>query len=190
MNSKLFVAAAFAAVIATPAFANPASGPRIEGVVGWDKPSIDGLDDAQNGADGVVFGLGVGYDTVVANALAIGIDAEITDGDAGWKFSDDEDGASLLFGRDLYVGARFTTQASDKISLYAKVGYTNARLTSVVTEDGVSEKDSASAEGFRTGLGAQYLVTNNAYLGTEYRYSNYEAGLSRHQVVATLGWRF
>ena len=40
------------------------------------------------------------------------------------------------------------------------------------------------------GLGAQYALGSHAYLGAEYRYSNYEAGLSRHQAVGTIGFRF
>ena len=40
------------------------------------------------------------------------------------------------------------------------------------------------------GIGAQFGLNRNLYLGGKYRYSNYEADFSRHQVVGTLGLRF
>ena len=46
------------------------------------------------------------------------------------------------------------------------------------------------ADGGRVGLGAQFLIGKSAYVGAEYRYSNYEAGLSRNQVALTVGTRF
>ena len=40
------------------------------------------------------------------------------------------------------------------------------------------------------GVGAQIGLGSNAYLKTEYRYSNYQDGVDRHQVVGGLGFRF
>jgi outer membrane immunogenic protein len=34
------------------------------------------------------------------------------------------------------------------------------------------------------------MIGSSAYIGAEYRYSNYEADISRHQVAGTLGFRF
>jgi outer membrane immunogenic protein len=98
--------------------------------------------------------------------------------------------ARLSAGRDLYVGGRITGAVSDKFNVYAKAGYTNARFKGRVTTGATTVSDSANADGFRAGVGAQYMVTSNAYVGAEYRYSNYEAGLSRHQLAATIGYRF
>ena len=64
-----------------------------------------------------------------------------------------------------------------------KGGYTNARLK---IEDCCAD----NGDGFRLGLGGQYLISGKTYVGAEYRYSNYEADLERHQVALTLGTRF
>ncbi len=54
----------------------------------------------------------------------------------------------------------------------------------------MTTSESANGDGIRAGVGGQYALGANSYIGTEYRYSNYEAGLSRHQVAATFGFRF
>lgn len=70
-----------------------------------------------------------------------------------------------------------------------KAGYTNARIRATVEEAGTITRDSANADGIRAGIGAQFAVGTNAYVGGEYRYSNYESDFSRHQAVLTLGFR-
>ena len=45
-------------------------------------------------------------------------------------------------------------------------------------------------DGIRAGAGAQIGLGSRAYLRTEYRYSNYQDGVDRHQVVGGLGLRF
>lgn len=185
-----FVAFAFAATaIAAPAMAAPISGARVEGVVGYDHVNID-FDGDDEGTGGVLYGLGVGYDFAVSPTFSLGIDAEATDSTADIEFVEGTDSAEISAGRDLYIGGRVTTAVSENFNLYGKLGYTNARLKASVTEDGVTTSESANGDGIRAGIGGQFAITGNSYIGTEYRYSNYEAGLSRHQVAATVGFRF
>ena len=78
--------------------------------------------------------------------------------------------------------------------LYAKAGYTNARI-GLDYEDGTAATDpdfsiGTNLDGVRAGAGAQFGIGENTYLKTEYRYSNYEQGFDRHQVVAGFGLRF
>ena len=60
-------------------------------------------------------------------------------------------------------------------------GYTSARFsaTTVGSADTIRVRDNFG--GFRVGAGGQYEVSPNALVGGEYRYSNYEDGISRHQ---------
>lgn len=188
-----FVAFAFAATaIAAPAMAAPISGARVEAVIGYDSVNADlsdfGLEDESQG--GVLYGVGVGYDFAVNPNFSVGIDAEATDSTADIEFVEGTDSAEISAGRDLYIGGRVTTAVSENFNLYGKLGYTNARLKASVTEDGVTTSESANGDGIRAGIGGQFAITGNSYIGTEYRYSNYEAGLSRHQVAATVGFRF
>lgn len=178
-----FVAFAFAATaIAAPAMAAPISGARVEGVIGYDHVNID-LEGDDEGTGGVLYGLGVGYDFAVSPTFAVGVDAEITDSTADVG---DEETGKVSAARDLYVGGRFTTAISDTFNLYGKLGYTNARLK--VEFDGESLGE--NGDGIRAGIGGQFALGANSYIGTEYRYSNYEGGFERHQLAGTVGFRF
>jgi outer membrane immunogenic protein len=182
--------AALAAGASTTAFAAELTGPRVEAVVGWDHVRANPAGTGRLNSDGFLYGLGLGYDFAVGGNVALGLDAEISDSTADFDVTAGTTRARLSAGRDLYVGGRITGAVSDKFNVYAKAGYTNARFKGRVTTGATTVSDSANADGFRAGVGAQYMVTSNAYVGAEYRYSNYEAGLSRHQLAATIGYRF
>ncbi len=188
----IFVLAATAATatLAAPATAANISGPRVELVAGWDKPSFDDTFGVDIDADGVVFGIGAGYDFAVGEKVALGIDLEATESTAGFRETDGTDTVEFDAGRDLYAGVRLTIAASERVNVYAKAGYTNARVEATLTTPTFAEELSGEADGARVGIGTQFAVGKKAYIGAEYRYSNYEADLSRHQAVATLGLRF
>ena len=78
--------------------------------------------------------------------------------------------------RDLSVGGRAGFGVGGNSLIYAKAGYTNARVR-VDYEDGTAGTvadftDRTNLDGVRAGLGAQIGLGPNAYLKTEYRYSN------------------
>lgn len=179
----LFATAAASAALlsATPALAQEAtavSGPRIEAVVGYDRVKVVGEKDG-----GALFGVGAGYDFAVGPAVSLGADVEATE---STQKEGDPDIAQVKAGRDLYAGGRVTYAVSPTANLYVKGGYTNARFKAT---DGVVT-DAANFDGYRLGAGGQLTLTNKAYVGAEYRHSNYEQGLSRNQVALTVGTRF
>ena len=169
---KRFAVAAVAAIaLATPALAQDEAtftGFRVEGLIGYDVVS----NPAVNDQDGLLYGVGVGYD-FNAGPVVLGVEADITDSTT--KFG------PLVSDRDLYVGARVGTVVGKSL-LYAKAGYTNARL-----ELG---SDGENLDGIRLGAGVEYALGGNMFLKGEYRYSNYEFDFSRHQVVGGFGFRF
>jgi len=179
----LFATAATAAIIgATPALAQGApaapTGPRVEAVVGYDRVKALGEKDG-----GILYGIGAGYDFAVGNGISLGADLEATD---STQKEGDPDIAEVKAGRDLYAGGRLTFAVSPTANLYVKGGYTNARFKATDSEDHFSE----NFDGFRLGAGGQLALGGKAYVGAEYRYSNYEQGLSRNQVALTVGTRF
>jgi len=190
---KFALAAVVACVVATPAVAQDTafSGPRIEGIVGYDRPDADG-----DNADGIVYGVGVGYDFRRGGAV-FGVEAEASDSTADECFSGvtvATDELCLDAGRDFYVGGRVGAVVGPRALLYAKAGYTNARAR-LTYEDGTAATApdfsiSDNLDGLRVGAGVEFAVSPNAYLRSEYRYSNYEAGFERHQVVGGFGFRF
>lgn len=182
--------AAVAISASAPAFAAGLTGPRVEAVIGWDHVRGNATGVGHADTDGFLYGLGLGYDFGIGNNVAFGLDAEISDSTADFDVTSGTTRARLSAGRDLYAGGRITGAVSEKFNVYAKVGYTNARLKGSVTTGTTTTTASGNADGIRAGVGAQFMLGTNAYIGAEYRYSNYEAGLSRHQVAGTIGYRF
>ncbi|MBS0504604.1 MAG: porin family protein [Proteobacteria bacterium] len=176
-------------VVASSAHAAAPAGGRAEAIVGWDKNKLDTGAGTLN-RDGVVFGLGLGYDFVIGTTASLGIDVEASESSADVSATSGTTSAKLSIGRDLYAGARATFALSDRANLYFKAGYTNARVKGSVTLAGTTTSASANADGIRGGAGVQFMLSSKMYVGGEYRYSNYENDYSRHQVVGTVGFRF
>ena len=178
------------AVAATPALAQDAanfSGPRVEGVIGWDRVQANGGHD-----DGLLYGIGAGYDFQNGN-MVYGLETELTDSDTkscvGATTAADPRLCAKT-GRDLYVGGRVGAVVGGSTLLYAKAGYTNARFKGSIDDGTVFISDGNNLDGVRVGAGAEYAIGTNSYLKAEYRYSNYEQGLERHQALAGFGFRF
>jgi outer membrane immunogenic protein len=183
-----------AAVSATPASAQeaaPFSGVRVEGIVGYDTTDVEDED-----SSGIAYGAGVGYDFQMGGLVA-GIEAEASDSTLDECVSDVDlvgDELCVQAGRDLYIGGRIGAAVSRNVLLYGKAGYTNARV-GVDYEDGTAGsaldfEDGENLDGVRAGAGLEFALGPNSFAKAEYRYSNYEQGFDRHQVVAGFGFRF
>jgi outer membrane immunogenic protein len=179
-------AVATAALAATPAMAQAPQGPRVEALVGYDAPRIDLSDVGVDGKfkdEGLLYGVGVGYDFGLSNGVSLGADLEATDS----RVKESNEAGTLKIGRDLYAGGRVSFPlGADGSNVYLKGGYTNARFTA---DDGLV-RDSANLDGYRLGAGAQFALSGKAYVGGEYRFSDYEQDVTRHQLALTVGTRF
>lgn len=191
---NLVLAALMAGTMATPALAQPVgnfSGLRVEGVVGYDRTDVE-----DEGSDGVTYGAGVGYD-LQTGGMVIGVEGEATDSTVdecvtGVEVTGDELCAQL--GRDLYVGGRVGAAINPNVLVYGKAGYTNNRVA-LTYQDGTLAttpdfERGENLDGLRVGGGLEFALGPNSYAKTEYRYSNYEQGFDKHQVVAGFGFRF
>jgi outer membrane immunogenic protein len=183
-----------AAISATPASAqeaSPFSGVRVEGIVGYDTTDVE-----DENSSGIAYGAGVGYDFQVGGLVA-GIEAEASDSTLDECVSDVDlvgDELCVQAGRDLYVGGRVGAAVSRNVLLYGKAGYTNARVA-LDYEDGTAGtvldfEEGENLDGVRVGAGLEFALGPNSFAKAEYRYSNYEQGFDRHQVVAGFGFRF
>lgn len=180
--TRITLQAATAAVftLAAPAMAQEstdtqiATGPRVELVVGYDSVRADLIE-----PDGYLVGLGAGYDLAVASNISVGADVEASIATT----EDDSLGVELEAGRDLYAGGRVSLAIADGANVYVKGGYTNARLKA----DGFGGENFG---GYRLGIGGEVAIMGKIYTGAEYRYSNYEADITRHQIAVKVGTRF
>ncbi|MCA1197667.1 porin family protein [Sphingomonas sp. R647] len=217
---RIAIAAALAAstMIATPAFAQDTdptfTGLRAGVVGGYDilRPGssedsdIDG--DDQN-VDGFLYGVELGYDIGVGGAV-VGVEAELSDS-TGKVESRSTDPNFFGFGevgagRDIYVGVRAGVLASPSTLIYAKGGYTNARLNVLATDGTTELRENFELDGWRIGAGVEKAIGTNSYAKLEYRYSNYsnanfeyrngaitedfDIDTDRHQVAVGVGFRF
>ncbi|EZP73308.1 Opacity protein precursor [Sphingomonas paucimobilis] len=174
---KLIASALLLASVTAPAMAQdavPFSGPYIGGVVGLDHFDFN----ADNHDSGLLYGGVIGYDINV-NGAVFGLEGEYSD-------SDVKEGLTRT-DRDLYAGVRVGGEVVPNVLLYAKGGYTNARLESRVSDDSVK------LDGYRLGAGVETTI-QGFIARAEYRYSSYErvAGTKpeRHQAALILGYRF
>jgi len=207
---KLVLAGLLASFAAAPAYAqestNPAfTGFRVEGVFGFDSLRANEEEDDEdedvatdNTESGLLYGIGIGYDVATSGGLA-GVEAEYTDSRVE-QCGDEEDDEDFCvgLGRDLYVGARVGVILSPAMLLYGKIGYTNLRTTLDTNgeldedeeENFLDEANLTGLDGVRVGGGIEFLLGTNAFVKAEYRYSNYEQGIQRHQGVVGVGFRF
>lgn len=202
MKTALLTAAGAAAVaMASPAFAQDATsaftGPYVGVVGGYDNLHVGSVP-GHDWNDGVMYGGVVGYDMNIAGAV-FGIEGEYSDSDAKFRADDafvTGDSFRLKTGRDLYAGVRIGGPVTQNVMLYAKGGYTNAKLKSR-EDDGLGTivTGSDKLDGYRLGAGAEYA--RGPLLGRlEYRFSHYGKytgtgiDIERHQVAAVVGYRF
>lgn len=191
---KKFVLAALAATaMATPALAQdaaPFTGFRLEGLVGYDNLRGNG-----GGRNGVAYGIGAGYDHQLGGAV-IGLEGEVMDSSAkgcDTNFVTTTDRICARAKRDFYVGARVGAAVTPSTLLYAKAGYTNARVGLDYTDTATPANNynlHENLDGFRVGAGVEQKVNQNLFVKAEYRYSNYQHGISRNQVLGGIGFRF
>ena len=216
----LLLAAGSAAALTVPAHAQEDrgfSGPWVAGVGGYDKNQAgDTTDDDVNedndqSAEGIVWGGAAGYD-VDLGTMVVGAEAELTESTADTRSLDGDPEnfglGSVEAGRDIYVGARAGFKATPNTLVYAKAGYTNARYNFLGTDGEVEDEQRLDVDGWRAGAGVEQKIGTNAFAKLEYRYSKYsdaevdfepegipdtgefDVDLDRHQVMASVGWRF
>ena len=214
---KYVIAALLAGSVAFPAMAqntSPFTGPRVEGLIGYDSLQSgereDNADTSDNDGDetidGVGFGVGAGYD-YDAGGVILGVEGEFMESTGSQDSDESIDGftRSVETGRDLYLGGRVGFQVAPSTLVYAKGGYTNLAVEANYEGADNSFEFDDNADGFRVGAGVEQLFGPNAYGKLEYRYSNYDnlehniegatdvsrnIDLDRHQVVAGVGFRF
>ncbi|GAA4643534.1 hypothetical protein GCM10023115_14940 [Pontixanthobacter gangjinensis] len=193
------MAAIAASAIATPALAQDSdnvSGARVAIITGIDAVDIDGTE------EGLLYGITAGYDFDLGGAV-VGVEAELADSTvdasangllvAGDRLEVDAE-------RDIYVGVRVGAALGGGGLVYAKAGYTNARLGTTYTDGATTINLGDNLDGYRLGFGAEFPLSDSVFVRGEYRYSDYgelEVGgtpvgldVSRHQGVVGIGFKY
>ncbi|GLT01161.1 hypothetical protein GCM10007897_25520 [Sphingobium jiangsuense] len=186
---KIAVAALAASVFALPAVAHAGGYIQVQG--GLD--AVSALDESK---EGFAYGAAVGYDVPVSSNMFVGVEGSVDDSSTKYCIRSIDvvgDKACLRTGRDLSVVARVGTNLSEAGQLYVLAGYTNARLR-LTYDDGATGANNfaygENGDGLRLGAGYKHNFGQNLFGKIEYRYSNYESDISRHNVLAAVGFNF
>jgi outer membrane immunogenic protein len=197
MLAALATSAAVAAAPAAAQTAQPFTGFRVEGLIGYDSLN-DRQGQDKSSSDGVLYGAAIGYD-IPAGPVVLGAEGEISGSSSDTRSNGIRvpgDQFRLGAGRDLYAGARVGYVISPVAMGYLKAGYTNAKFDARYTTAGVTTSNDQEVGGYRLGAGLEYAISPNTFVKGEYRYSHYDeldgVGINpnRHQLMAGLGLRF
>jgi outer membrane immunogenic protein len=111
----------------------------------------------------ITYGANAGVNIPLGDAI-VGVEATVDD-----VLEDQRE-----FGASARLGYTF-----DQVMLYGEAGYANY-------QDAFSRK----LDGLRVGGGLEYNISDNTYVGAEYRYTDFEAGVGKHAGQVSLGIRF
>jgi outer membrane immunogenic protein len=197
MRKYILAAALVAGTFAAPAMAQPAgdnptpyTGVKVEGLLGYDRLKVPG-----DHSNGVLYGGGVGYDAQMGS-MVVGVEGEAsgsTTDQCATSVSVTGDRLCAKLGRDLYVGGRIGAVVGGRTLVYAKGGYTNARVRLTYADGGTGVNNfniGSNKDGWRVGGGVEQSVGSRTFVKAEYRYSTYSGNIDKHQVVAGFGFRF
>lgn len=186
MRKLLFTLATLIAAASTPAFAD---GFRAEIHGGWDRVTIDGV----GGQSGAAYGLGLGYDVNLGERFFAGLDGNV-DENTTKECADDVlvagDRTCVKAGVDWSVGGRLGYRVGEGAKLYLLGAYTRARMKATYELAGTTTSAGDWGDGWRVGAGYQLRFGNGVYGKVEYRYSDYQGGFKRHNVIAGVGYQF
>lgn len=185
---KKFTVALLAALsFSAPALAFDGVTYRVEAHSGWDRIATGGH------KSGVVYGGAAGADLAVGEKIFVGLEGDI-DGSSIKECASNVvsfgDRLCLKAGRDLSLLGRVGAKLDGGYKVYVLGGYTNGRLIAKYTAGGTTGSAGANLDGARFGAGIEVPLRGKAYAKAEYRYSNYEQGVSRNQLLVGLGLTF
>ncbi|HYG48305.1 MAG TPA: outer membrane beta-barrel protein [Allosphingosinicella sp.] len=147
--------------------------------------------------DGVVYGGRVGYDFKAGRRFLLGIEGEVNGLTTDDALQSPFPPLSTGNGPEAYVGGRATFILSSRFRLFGGGGYSRTKQGNFVLLDpdpaplGTLGTIRRSYDGFRLSAGGQFLLGRRAFIGAEYRFSDYEGfAVSREQVVGSIGFRF
>lgn len=188
-NHRMLFAVAAAATALLGFVGEPAAAQTVRAEIhgGWDRASGDVR------KDGLLYGAGLGVDFRLGRVTAgLEADADFSTVDSCAKGAIvPGDKLCVAPGRDLSAVGRIGFDIAPKSRLYALAGYTNARVRVDYTPaTGAPTRESENLDGLRVGAGFQQDFGHGLYSKIEYRYSNYQSGFERHQVLAGLGIAF
>ncbi|WP_374942289.1 outer membrane protein [Sphingomonas sp.] len=141
---------------------------------------------------GVTYGLTLAYD-ITRKAMLLGLQVDLDASanracETGLILAGDR--ACVAAKRDSAISLRLGRALTGSTVAYGTLGYANARVEARYRGGGIKESDHETLNGVRVGVGLSTDLSRKLFGKAEYRYTNYDQGVSRHQGLAGLGLRF
>ncbi|MEY5007033.1 MAG: hypothetical protein RL764_349 [Pseudomonadota bacterium] len=180
MRKGLIFGAAFT-LLSTPAFAETNAWGGVSAGINIDGGSVSAI--GRLGVDtsigkGAFMGFGLGFG-----------DSGAKDCVKGYFVAGDR--VCVKGGRELLAETRLGAVTSGGSKIYALAGYTNLSVKATVSYQGSSASSpSTKLDGISAGLGYEMPLGSKAFLRTEFRYANYESGVTGTSVMPTIGFKF
>lgn len=156
----------------------PVSAPAIANLAAF--PELDNLDRFNGSADitasGFVGGVQAGYNWQFDNNVIAGVEADFQGsnlkGEAKLRANDFDIKAGTKVNWYGTLRARLGYTPVDRFMVYATGGYAYGKVNSYIDIDGKDASKSNTKSGWTVGAGAEYAITNNWTLKTEYLYTD------------------
>lgn len=205
----MFRALTVAAVVAIAATAVPASaaefsGFRAELQGGWDHPSVN-YDVNDNAGtfqgqyyvkhSGFMYGAEAGYDFAVSPTVILGVLGSVSGTTVKLQSEvvNNLYNASGSVGLNWNLAARAGFKVADSTLIYGAGGYASTKIKYYIdnpTTPALSYETNRTYGGFLLAAGVEQAFGEKFYGKVEYRYSNYQSGVHRNDVVFGAGMRF
>lgn len=189
MNTKFaaIASASLLAFVATPAMAEPFSGPYVGLEAGLDSYEVQAGDELDglsgNGVAGAVY---AGYDLPVSPSTFVGIEAKAALSAAEITADTGTDAFSASAKETFGATARLGAMLNDSTGLYARAGWENTRFK--LAANGVSESDRDDALVLGAGLETRFGEATS--FRVEYTYADYSDFIKNNAVRAGVSYRF
>lgn len=199
-TNSLVVAGILAASLPVTAHAAEFDGPYAGAQVGWSSNQIKNpetslgvipMDDDQQSVTGGIY---AGYDRRAADRVVVGVEG-------GLDFANDDEIKNTVTGDKYTINPKYsfdlTARAGYLVNpntlVYARGGYTNARMKTTIDSAVATTSATDNRDGWLVGAGVERQFMKNASTRIEYRYSDLSEGdgnFDRHRVLAGISYRF
>ena len=191
---------ALAMGLGSAASAEPFNGPFVGVQAGWNQDAPGTPSTAlgevvvDRSRDSVAGGVFAGYDYKISPRIVLGAEAGVTFG-ADDSLVRDTGSTRVTIDprRAIDLTARAGYRVTDNMLLYARAGYTNARVQTSL-EDGTGIRSASdNRDGWLVGGGLERALNDNISARLEYRYADLSEGdgkFDRHQALVGIAYRF
>jgi len=200
MVNSTILGTLLAVSVAVPVTAAGFDGPFVGAQVGWQSEkmrnpkSAFGAVPVSDTGNNVTGGIFAGYDKTIGGRFVVGAEA-------GLDFASDDEVQNSVGATTYTIDPKYSYDLTARMGylvtpetlVYARGGYTNARVRTTVTNASLITSNSSNQDGWLAGAGVERQIAPHASARVEYRYSKFSEGDGkddRHRVLAGLSYRF